>query len=154
MKVLRRPLFATLAAAVLAVRLLAPDVGHMCAATSSVPASAQEGVPDAEQETVSGAHHMHSAATATAAQGDHAHDATTHLAASEQSSPNPGHDCDCDTSCCCVATVATWMDAPALVVANVAIVRVEIAPPAQDRQPAWVAHVLPYNTPPPRVALS
>jgi hypothetical protein len=127
MKLFRHPLVATLSVAMLAARLLAPDVWHDCA--TAMVAGMQAPVVEASSSD--------------------AHAGTHHAATGEQESGDSSHDCDCETSCCCVATPATRPDGQSLAPAPVfgtasAPIGVERGwvPPRTDLR-------LPFNTPPP-----
>ena len=152
MRFLRHPLLATVSAAVLALRVLAPDAGHRCAAmeaTAAVGAAVEIGVDAAADHAghaEHAAHAEHAMHGGSAPAGDHD--------VSHPAGPDTSHECDCDTSCCCVATAATRSDAPAQPTLHIAVLREARVLRATDRPQIRVAHVLPYNTPPPGASLS
>jgi hypothetical protein len=148
MGMMRRRVSAVLAAAVLAVRLLAPDVGHACessltpgpgAAVSHAHGSSASLISEAPSDRGLEAAHAH----------EHAHE-TAH---SEPASEAP-HECDCDTTCCCVAGAVSVLQGASHVTARyIAVTRADIAHRV-SREPTWVDHVLPFTTPPPSATLS
>lgn len=136
MSFFRHPLVATLSAAMLAARLLAPDVWHSCPEMASVVESA------------------HATGAEAGAAHAHAHDTMAHAAGAtdeDASSPAP-HECDCDTSCCCLATAATRPTVDHFTVAAAEIDRTVPASWLKRYAPARVDLQLPFNTPPPHVA--
>ncbi len=145
MGMIRRRISAVLVAAVLAVRLLAPDVGHACE-SSLVGAETITSI-----EADAHAHHRgapaHSASNTSSAA--HVHDAPAVDADSDQS-----HECDCDTECCCVATaVSATREVPRLAAAYGNEPRAGFGRHS-GWESAWVHHVLPFPTAPPSATLS
>jgi hypothetical protein len=145
---IRRRISAVLAAAVLAVRLLAPDVGHACA-------SSLDREPGG---SASSAHAQHAAASlvseAPLADGTEATHVHAHGAAHSEPASDTPHECDCDTTCCCVAAAVSVLQGASHVMARyVAVAHADIAHRA-SREPTWVDHVLPFTTPPPSATLS
>ncbi len=171
---LRHPLFTSLSAAVLAARLLVPDIGHMCERASAAldgtagsAVASHEASPEASPEAshdASTSHAGHGARPAAApaaapqASGHGAHQmdmavggaATDHDAAATPAS----HDCDCDTSCCCLATAANRAAAPRMPEGSLTVAHVDAPALDSQWQPAPVPHRLPYNIPPPLASLS
>lgn len=147
MGAIRRRISAVLAAAVLAVRLLAPDVGHACDA-SRVDSQALAPI---ETATDAHAHHhaaptLPAASTAAAEQG--------HNAGHVDQTSAPAHECDCDTECCCVATAVTAVRAlPRITAQYVASAQHGFSHHAAWES-SWVHHVLPFTTAPPTATLS
>lgn len=143
---IRRRISAIAAAAVLAVRLLAPDVGHACESSVGAGAIASPVMSIEASDDAHAHHHAVSPASAEAAPAEnHAYDG---------SETDPSHQCDCDTACCCVATAVSIMrDTPRIAAQYVASTEAVFAP-GSPREFAWVHHVLPFTTPPPSATLS
>jgi hypothetical protein len=143
---IRRQLSAFVAAAVLAVRLLAPDVGHACESSVGAGATAAA-VASVQSSDDAHAHHHAASPAATVASPvvDHAHDGPE---------TDTSHDCDCDTACCCVATAVSLLrDTPRIAANYIASTEAGFAL-GTIREVSWVDHVLPFTTPPPSATLS
>ncbi len=162
---------AVLATATLAVRLLAPDVGHQCAsdldrttdaAASSSASVTTDGAANGTAHTAAhmpAAHvhtgHEHAQPAASAPHADLQSDLhADHGASDTDTQPGaPAHDCDCETTCCCVATAATRVDPCRHQFASFTLSRTLAISAANQWVAAWIDHVLPFTTPPPVTTL-
>jgi hypothetical protein len=151
MEMIRRRISAIAAAAVLAVRLLAPDVGHACESSVAAGTGAAPVMSIEASDSAHAHHHQASpdqaspAASPASPSGDHAHD---------RSESDTSHPCDCDTDCCCVATaVSILRDTPRIAAQYVASTEAVFAL-GITREFTWVHHVLPFTIPPPSATLS